>query len=118
METVTLNEIKGSEYYRIVAAVLEVVEKALTEPQRDVTIQQSTTDTDNWKMVFVKKNSSLDELNSIKQELGKNFSVNIQPKDKGTLMISVEAPSEDFYKLLSKNNGHQAPVSVPQPSLL
>lgn len=101
METVTLKQMRASEVHRIVAAVLEVMEKAQFEPKVDVELQE-TDKPENWKMVFQKKCSNLNELNNIKNELGKNFNVCLEPKDKTSLTIIVEAPSEDFISLLKK----------------
>ena len=101
METVTLKQMRASEVHRIVAAVLEVMEKAQFEPKVDVELQEAGKP-ENWKMVFQKKNSNLDELNNIKNELGKNFNVCLEPKDKTTLTIIIEAPCEDFISLLKK----------------
>ena len=50
----------------------------------------------------MKKTTSLEELNGIKNELGKNFEVTLQPKDKTTLTIVIEAPSSDYITLLNK----------------
>ena len=104
MGTKTLNQMKASEVHRIVAAVLEVIEKAQFEPQVDVALQVCKVEKEEqqevWKMVFQKKSTDLDELNAIKSELGKNFSVKIDTKDKAALLISIEAPSEDFVALI------------------
>lgn len=105
MEMKTLNQMKGSEIHRIIAAVLEVMEKAQFEPQGNVSLDLVKTDeniSERWKMVFQKKNTNLDELNGIKNELGKNFAVNIEAKDRSALLIGVEAPSTDFVALLRK----------------
>ena len=58
---------------------------------------------DHWKMVFTKKSTTLDELTNLRKELGQNFQVNVAPKDKAMLQISIEAPSSDFAALLSKS---------------
>ena len=101
MANITVDEMKGSEYHRIVAAVLEVMEKALTEPQKDASIQESG-EPDNWKMTFQKTNTSLEELNAIKNELGQNFKVTLSPRDKSSLTICIMAPSDDVIALLQK----------------
>lgn len=114
METKTLNQMKASEVHRIVAAVLEVIEKANFEPQVDVALQVCDKKDDKeeqqerWKMVFLKKDTDLDELNAIKGELGNNFTVKIGTKDKAALLISIEAPSVDFISLLQKKHGSAA----------
>jgi len=115
METKTLKQMKASEVHRIVAAVLEVIEKAQFEPQVDVALQvcenKDAKDdvAEKWKMVFQKKDTNLEELNAIKSELGNNFSVNIGTKDKTALLISIEAPSGDFIALLQKKPSHVTP---------
>lgn len=68
METKTLKQMKGSEVHRIVAAVLEVMEKAQFDTSVDVALQLADAKEDgseNWKMVFQKRETSLDELNGI-----------------------------------------------------
>ena len=114
METKTLKQMRASEIHRIVAAVLEVIEKAQFEPQVDVALQvcenkeADKEQPEKWKMVFMKKNTNLDELIAIKSELGSNFSVKIDAKDKTALSISIEAPSNDFVTLLNKKPGQGA----------
>lgn len=105
METKTLKQMKGSEVHRIVAAVLEVMEKAEFDTSVDVTLQQADTkenEPERWKMVFQKKNTTLDELNVIKVELGKNFRIAIGAKDKSALLVSIEAPANDFIVLAER----------------
>ena len=58
MET-TLKEMKSSDYYKIVAHVLEIVEKAKFNPDKDVKIMESETP-ENWKMVFQKSDTSFE----------------------------------------------------------
>ena len=112
METKTLNQMRASEVHRIVAAVLEVIENAQFEPQVDVALQVCESkeakeeQPEKWKMVFQKRNTDLDELNAIKGELGKNFTVRIATKDKSAILISIEAPSGDFVALLQKKPSH------------
>lgn len=106
MEKVTLKEMKSSDYHRIVAQVLEIVEKTQFNPDRDVKIMEADNE-DIWKMVFQKKDTSLAELEDIKKQLGNNFLVNISAKDKTTLLISIEAPSDDFVRLKDMNSPQQ-----------
>lgn len=101
MANVTVNNMKGSEYHRIVAAVLEVMEKALTEPQKDASIQESGKP-DVWKMTFQKSSTTLQEMNAVKNELGTNFEVTLAPRDKSSITISIMAPSSDFIALLQR----------------
>lgn len=103
MEKISLNTMKSSNYHKIVAHVLEIVEETQFQPNRNVEILESE-NPDIWKMVFQKKNTSLEELQGIKTKLGTNFSVNIQAKDKSCISIIIEAPSEDFINLLGKRD--------------
>lgn len=92
-----LKELKPSTIHRIVAAVLEIVEASNFTPQVDVNLQEA--ENDQWKMVFQKNSTCLDELAKIKESLGKNFTINVSPKDKNSISISVEAPYDDFLQL-------------------
>lgn len=99
MESKSLNEMKASEVYRITAAVLEIIEKAQFKTTMDAHIQEAGKP-ERWKMVFTKDSTNLDELNCIRGELGKDFSVNVTPKDKTMLVISIEASTDDFKGLI------------------
>ncbi len=105
METKTLNQMKGSEIHRIVAAVFEVIEKAQFEPQVDAKLQSAAKpeegQPERWKILFQKKNSNIDELNMIRKELGSSFSINLSAK-KDEMQICIEASSTDFITLLQK----------------
>ncbi len=105
METKTLNQMKGSEIHRIVAAVFEVIEKAQFEPKVDATLQSTGKPEEGkperWNILFQKKNSNIDELNMIRKELGSNFAINLSAK-KDEMQISIEASSTDFITLLQK----------------
>ena len=105
METKTLNQMKGSEIHRIVAAVFEVIEKAQFEPKVDATLQSTGKpeegQPERWNILFQKKNSNIDELNMIRKELGSNFAINLSAK-KDEMQISIEASSTDFITLLQK----------------
>lgn len=105
MEVKTLNQMKGSEIHRIVAAVFEVIEKAQFEPQVDAKLQASgkpeEDQPERWMILFQKKNSNLDELNMIRKELGSNFAINLSAK-KDEIQISIEASCTDFITLLQK----------------
>ena len=69
METKTLNQMKGSEIHRIVAAVFEVIEKAQFEPKVDATLQSTGKPEEGkperWNILFQKKNSSTLPLTSL-----------------------------------------------------
>lgn len=112
MEQKTLKQMKASEVHRIVAAVLEVMEKAQFEPQVDVTLEE-TKDSEKWKMDFPKKTSTLQELKGIKEELGKNFDVIISAKSKDALIVSIEAQMSDFVSLLQREQDE-----IPSRSML
>lgn len=101
MEKVTLNTMLGSDYHRIVAQVLEIVEKTEFKPGKDVNILETGVE-GVWKIVIPKKDTSLDELQSIKTQLGGSFNVNVAAKDKVSISISLEAPSEAFMQLVKK----------------
>ena len=101
MEQNKLKQMKASEVHRIMATVLATAEKASFSPSADVNIQE--VGQDPWKMVFTKKSTTLDELTNLRKELGQNFQVNVAPKDKAMLQISIEAPSSDFAALLQKS---------------
>ncbi len=101
MDKMKLEEMKSSDYHKIVAQVLEIVEKTQFNPDRNVEIKEAGSP-DIWKMVFQKKDTSLDELQGIMKQLGSNFIVNISAKDKNALLISIEAPSDDFIRLKDK----------------
>lgn len=97
-----LKEMKSSDYYKIVAHVLEIVEKAGFNPDKDVKIMDSDTP-EKWKMVFHKSDTSLEEMQDIKKQLGGNFDLKVTPKDKSVLLINIEAPSSEFIRLKDKN---------------
>ena len=97
-----LKEMKSSDYYKIVAHVSEIVEKAGFNPDKDVKIMDSETP-ENWKMVFQKHDTSLEEMQDIKKQLGGNFDLKVTPKDKSVLLINIEAPANEFIRLKDKN---------------
>ena len=101
MEKLTLSTMLGSDYHKIVAHVLEIVEKTQFKPSKDVEILETGTE-GIWKIVLPKKDTSLDELQSIKAQLGDSFKVNVAAKDKVSISISIEAPSDAFMQLLKK----------------
>lgn len=109
METKTLNQMKGSEIHRIVAAVFEVIEKAQFEPKVDATLQSTGKPEDGlperWRILFQKKSTTIDELNMIRKELGNDFTINLSV-EKGELKITIEASSNDFIALLQKKAVH------------
>ena len=99
MEQTVLQAMKGSEYHKIIAAVLEIMEKAQFESNANVSLSEKK-DSDKWEMSFVKKSTDLDELLDIKTELGDNFNIRIEPGNNKQISICVEAPCEDFTKLI------------------
>ena len=90
---------KASEVHRIVASVLDIAEKAQFSPKVDVGIDAVNNRPDRWKMVIPKSNVTLEELTSFKNKLGQNFTVLVSPRDRGTLIVTIEAPSGDFIAL-------------------
>lgn len=90
---------KGSEVHKMVAAVLEVMEKAQFESQVNVNIEESD-DPSRWMMSFLKKTTSLNELEDVKNELGENFTIKVAPRDKSSVTVVLEAPSTAFIGLL------------------
>ena len=101
MEEKNLKEMRGSEIHRMMAAILEVMEKAQFEPQVDLSIREAA-DSSTWMMAFQKKATNLDELSGIKAELGGHFTVRIEPRDKGSVTVVLEAPATDFIGLLKE----------------
>ena len=55
-------------------------------------------------MVFQKSDTSLEEMQDIKKQLGGNFNLKVTPKDKNVLLINIEAPSGEFIRLKDKNS--------------
>lgn len=108
METKTLKSMKGSDIHKIIAAVLEIMEKVNVPNLVDAKLQTDKEDESIWKMDFQKKETNLDELTTIKNELGSNFSVNISSNSK-SLLISVVAKSDDFISLLEKKQSESIP---------
>ena len=101
MEQMTLNEMKGSQIHRIVAAVLDIMEQAGFDTSVDVSLKESK-EPEIWMMTFEKNSTSLDELTGIKQKLGADFQISILAKAKDKLSIKLEAKSDDFLNLLKK----------------
>ena len=103
MANLKLTGIKGSEILWIEAAVLEVLEEAQFDLQDDVDISLRQSETEGvWNMRFEKAATNLAELSGIQSKLGKDFTMSIFPKDKTRLVIMLEAPKEEFTKLLNK----------------
>ena len=104
-----LSEMKASELHRILAKVLEIAETSGFCAPVDANIKESSKP-NRWKMTFFKERTDIDELAGIKADLGKNFSIIIEPKDKGRMLITIEASSEDFYSLLVKDTENSSLV--------
>ena len=96
-----LNEMRGSQIHRVVAAVLDIMEQAGFETSVDVSLKESK-EPDQWMMTFEKNSTTLDELAGIRQKLGENFQVIIRTKTKDKLGIILEAKNVDFLALLKK----------------
>lgn len=109
METMTLKTMKGSDVHRIIAAVLDIMEKVNVPNMADAKLQPEKENGNLWKMEFQKKETNFDELNTIKNELGKNFFVKISVTGKN-LLISVIATSDDFVSLIQKKGNEQIPT--------
>lgn len=99
METMKLEELKGSEKLKIQAAVLEIMETKNFTLDRDLGIVESVEDPNNWVMAFQNKKCTWNDLESIKLKLGQLFSVEITSKSKENFLFRIEAPSEEFMRL-------------------
>lgn len=93
--------LKKSESLKLQAAIVEIMEDAGFDVSGNVDI---TPGEDNLlNMSFIRTASiTLEEISSIKEKLGKNFSVVVKPKDKVSLIVAIEASQEDFILILSK----------------
>lgn len=109
METTTLKTMKGSDVHRTIAAVLDIMEKVNVPNMADAKLQPEKENGNLWKMEFQKKETNFNELNNIKNELGKNFFVKISATGKN-LLISVIATSADFVSLIQKKGNEQIPT--------
>jgi hypothetical protein len=99
MESKTLKEMKASEVCKITASVLEIIENAKFVTSMESRIQECADQPGRWKIVFQKDSTNLDELVSVKAQLGEHFAINVTPKDKTTLVVTIEADSKDFMAL-------------------
>lgn len=96
-----LGGLKKSESLKLQAAIVEVMEDAGFDVSGNVDI--TTGEDDKLSMSFIRTTTiSLEEISSIKEKLGDNFSVVVKPKDKTSLIVGIEATQEDFIKILSK----------------
>lgn len=116
METKKLNQMRGSEIHRIVAAVFEVMEKVQVEPNVETKLQLTGKteegQPERWKMEFLKKDSSIEELMSIRKELGSDFTIRLSAANKA-ILICIEAPATHFITLLQNKT-----VLTKQPNVL
>lgn len=115
METMKLEELKGSEKLKIQAAVLEIMEKKNFSLDRDLGIVESTEDSNQWIMAFTNKRCQLEELVSVKEVLGEKFNVEITSKSKENFLFRIEAPGEEFMRL-GRSLKPLSAVSVAAPS--
>lgn len=99
MENPNLKEMKSSKVFRIIAAVMEVMEKSGFKPDLNTTLEESKTNEGHWKMTFQKHSTNYDELCTIKNEMGENFNITVEPKDKNSICVILEAPKENFCEL-------------------
>lgn len=118
METMKLEELKGSEKLKIQAAVLEILETKNFSLDRDLGILESVEDPGRWVMAFTNKKCKWEDLESIKLKLGQLFSVEITSKSKENFLFRIEAPSEEFMRLgRSLKPLSAASVVVPPQSI-
>lgn len=94
-----MNGLKRSEVLKIEAAIVEIMESAKFEVTNDVLMTVSKT-SGFCQMSFPKSVTSLEELNLIKEKLGKDFSITISAKDKSQIFVCIEAPEEAFISML------------------
>lgn len=101
---------KGSEIHRIVAAVLEIMERAQFDIMADAKLIE---DKENkCRMDFTKKEATLEELNNVRKQLGSQFSIRILPKDSKVMYVSVIAPCCVFAGLLDDSNAARRMSSI------
>ena len=109
MANLKINGLKGSEVLEIKAAVVKVMESAagveITEDP-DITEERDGT----CQMSFRKKQSSLAELTKIYERLGRNFGIELIHQKDATAIV-LNAPKEDFAKLIGKQ------MQAKQPDL-
>lgn len=99
IEKKQLQQMKASERFALLAEIMKVMEKAGFNPDFNVDIQQK--DDTTWMMDFLKKETNLDELIKIKNELGQNFKVHLGVV-KTTIRVRIEAPVNDFMMFLEQ----------------
>ena len=87
----------GSQVLKIKAAVLEVMEKNGFEPTEDVGLAAAK-DKNVWQMSFVCRETALDILNIISEELGSGFALRLAWAKNG-IAVTVEAPDTAFMAL-------------------
>lgn len=108
----------GSEILKIKAAVLEVMEGVGFNSQEEVGLKESSAD-DTWSMVFPKKSIELRELRDVSHKLGKNFNIRLEAHSKDVFDIILEAPKDEFKKLLGEkkyNTSPESPTMFPAES--
>ncbi len=118
METMKLEELKGSEKLKIQAAVLEILETKNFSLDRDLGIVESVEGPGKWVMAFQNKKCKLEDLTDVKQILGQKFSVEITSKSKENFLFRIEAPCEEFMHLgrsLKPLAAAQAETTPTQP---
>lgn len=94
-----LEDLTGSEKFKIQAAVLEIMEKKNFSLDRDLGIVESTENPHIWVMAFQNKKCKLEELVNTKQILGQKFNVEITSKSKENFLFRIEGPSAEFIRL-------------------
>lgn len=96
-----LEELKSSEHHKIIAVILEAMEKSGYDTKAQNTSIEEVEKTGVWKMTFTKEKLSLEDIVKTKESLGENFSLTILPKSRKEVYITIEAPGEAFISLIS-----------------
>lgn len=102
----------GSEILKIKAAILEVMEGVGFNSQEEVGLKESSAD-DTWSMVFPKKSIELKELKDVNNKLGRNFTIKLEAHSKEVFDIILEAPKDEFKKLLGEKKHNTSPEPAP-----
>lgn len=95
-----IKDLRRSELLRIEAAVVEVMEKAQFEVKGTLDFNPSRTNEGNYCMSFCKDKTDLQELMTIKENLGDDFDITVSGRDKTSVLVTVEAPEETFINML------------------
>lgn len=102
MANLKVEGLMGSEVLKIKAAVVEVMEKAAGVTITEDPDIKHEADKDVCQMSFNKKDSSLEELSKIQQELDDKFSIGIV-HTRECIKIILTAPTAAFTRLIGKD---------------